>query len=238
MPLFPELRPYLDECFELAEPGTEDAITRYRNVNANLRTQLLRIIKHAGLKPWPKLFQNLRSTRQTELEESFPSHVVCSWIGNTEAVAKKHYLQVTDDHFEKALQNPMQQAHVTACNGSQVGSTAHEKTPVLQGVASDCDYLQNRQVGVRGLEPRTSALSELRSNHLSYTPLTDCRIIEFSDYREMHRFPFQPAEKRPSCGPSMRYSQVRARLRLLAKRFRRQCSAAGPKVRVQPSVPV
>ncbi len=26
------------------------------------------------------------------------------------------------------------------------------------------------QVGVRGLEPRTSALSELRSNHLSYTP--------------------------------------------------------------------
>lgn len=25
-------------------------------------------------------------------------------------------------------------------------------------------------VGVRGLEPRTSALSELRSNHLSYTP--------------------------------------------------------------------
>ena len=25
-------------------------------------------------------------------------------------------------------------------------------------------------MGVRGLEPRTSALSELRSNHLSYTP--------------------------------------------------------------------
>jgi hypothetical protein len=110
VPLFPELRPYLDESLEQAEPGTEYVIMRYRVTNMNLRTQLMRIIKRAGLKPWPKLFQNLRSTRQTELEENFPSHVVCAWIGNSEAVAKKHYLQVTDEHFKKAVQ----QAHVTA----------------------------------------------------------------------------------------------------------------------------
>ena len=30
---------------------------------------------------WPKLFQNLRSRRETELAEQFPMHVVCSWIG-------------------------------------------------------------------------------------------------------------------------------------------------------------
>ena len=30
------------------------------------------------------------------------SHVVCAWIGNSQKVAAKHYLQVTDDHFEKA----------------------------------------------------------------------------------------------------------------------------------------
>ena len=29
-------------------------------------------------------------------------HVVCSWIGNSEAVAAKHYLQVTDKHFARA----------------------------------------------------------------------------------------------------------------------------------------
>jgi hypothetical protein len=58
---------------------------------------LLKIIRHAGLTPWPKLFQNLRSSRQTEFAESFPSHVVCAWIGNSETVAAKHYLQVTDD---------------------------------------------------------------------------------------------------------------------------------------------
>lgn len=78
VPLFPELRPFLDEAWDLAEPGTEFVVTRYRDTEVNLRTQLHRIIKRAGLKPWPKAFQNLRSSRQTELEEVFPSHVVCA----------------------------------------------------------------------------------------------------------------------------------------------------------------
>lgn len=59
IPIFPELRSYLEEAFEQAEEGTEFIITRYRDTNSNLRTQLQRIIKRAGLKSWPKLFQNL-----------------------------------------------------------------------------------------------------------------------------------------------------------------------------------
>jgi len=105
IPIFPELRPYLEEVFDNAEPGQQYLITRYRNKNSNLRTQLLRIIKNSGVKPWPKLFQNLRSTRETEFAESYPLHVVCAWIGNTQAVAAKHYLQVPDEHFEKAAQH-------------------------------------------------------------------------------------------------------------------------------------
>ena len=72
LPLFPELRPYLLDAFERAEPGTEHVITMHRDANANLRTQLLRIIERAGLSPWPKLFHNLRASRQTELAERFP----------------------------------------------------------------------------------------------------------------------------------------------------------------------
>jgi integrase len=56
VPLFPELLPYLQEVFDQAEPGTEYVITRYRQTNCNLRTQLQRIITKAGLKAWPKLF--------------------------------------------------------------------------------------------------------------------------------------------------------------------------------------
>ncbi len=103
IPLWPELRPLLEKARQTADKGTEFVITRYRDTNANLRTQLLKIITRAKLKAWPKLFQNLRSSRQTELQEVFPTHVVCSWLGNSERVAFKHYLQVTEDHFNAAL---------------------------------------------------------------------------------------------------------------------------------------
>lgn len=128
VPLFPELVPYLREVFEQAEPGTEYVITRYRQVNCNLRTQLERIINKAGLNRWPKLFQNLRSTRETELAECWPEHVVCAWIGNSKAVAREHYLQVTEEHFERArivnsgnraAQNAAQQNAVLTCITSQ-----------------------------------------------------------------------------------------------------------------------
>ena len=70
VPLFPELRPYLLDAFSQAEEGTEFVITRCRNSKTNLRTQMERIIRRSGLKPWPKLFHNLRSTRRSSLATS------------------------------------------------------------------------------------------------------------------------------------------------------------------------
>ena len=82
--------------FDEAEPGSEYVITRYRSINANLWTQLHRIIRRAGLVPWPKPFQNFRGTRETELCEEFPILIVCEWIGNSQPVIVRQYLQVTD----------------------------------------------------------------------------------------------------------------------------------------------
>lgn len=112
MPLFPELRPYLEAALEqlLADFDPKErrlseqpVITRYRLSNPNLRTQLNRIIAKAGLLPWPKLFQNLRASRATELADEFPSHVCAAWLGHSTTIADKHYRQTTDDHFAKAL---------------------------------------------------------------------------------------------------------------------------------------
>ncbi len=163
IPIFPELRPYLEQVWEQAEPGTEYVITRYRTANANLRTQLMKIVRRAGLEPWPKMFHNLRATRQTELEESFPSHVVNAWIGNSRSVAEKHYLQVTDAHFAKAQEAspadavhfPVQQTAEMTGTGSPSESSPNEKTPVLQGSATACGHLPNGLVPPLGLEPRT-----------------------------------------------------------------------------------
>lgn len=102
VPISPELLPYLRAAFEEAPAGTANVITRYREKNSNLRTQLCRILERASVTLWPKLFVNLRSSRETELAAEHPTHVVCAWLGNSPAVAAEHYLQVTEDHYRAA----------------------------------------------------------------------------------------------------------------------------------------
>jgi integrase len=102
IPLFPEIKTILQDAFEQAGEGDKFVITRYRSQNANLRTTFHKIISRAGLVPWEKPFQNMRSTRETELSDRYPIQVVTAWLGNSPTVAIKHYLQVTDEHFDNA----------------------------------------------------------------------------------------------------------------------------------------
>jgi integrase len=102
IPLFPELRAPLLEVSEQAPLGTVYAISRYRTADVNLRTQLLQILRKANVKPWPRLFHNLRATRETELAGEYPIHVVAQWLGHSALVAQKHYLQVRDEDFQRA----------------------------------------------------------------------------------------------------------------------------------------
>ncbi len=98
----------------IAEPGEKYVITRYRASGSNLRTQLCRIIRRAGIEPWANVWHNLRRTRQTELEDTFPGHVVSAWLGNTEDTAREHYLMVRDEHFTRALHSALHYLHPQA----------------------------------------------------------------------------------------------------------------------------
>lgn len=103
VPLFPQLLPHFEAAFDAAAEGDDNVISkRHQMTHRGLIAQYRRILFYAGVAEYPKLFQNLRSTRQTELFQDFPAHVVCSWIGNSQQVALKHYLQVTDDDFDRA----------------------------------------------------------------------------------------------------------------------------------------
>jgi integrase len=88
VPIFPELRPYLEEVLALTRENGPNVFQRLRKVpdspetgwrNINLRTSLMKIIKRAGFEPWPKLWHNLRASAETDLAEEFPMHVVCKW---------------------------------------------------------------------------------------------------------------------------------------------------------------
>lgn len=96
VPLFPELRRLMLDVFESALEGAEHIITRYRDSTVNLGTQFRRIIRRAGFEPWPRLWQNLRASRETELMRCYDLATVCKWIGNSPAVAARHYAMSAD----------------------------------------------------------------------------------------------------------------------------------------------
>ena len=158
IPLFPELKPYLAASRLASDGECEFVISKYRKFDSSYGTLLTKQVKQAGLQPWAKPWQNLRSSRETELTEQFPLHVVCSWIGNSKVVAQKHYLQVTDEHFSKAVQNPVQQNAESSRDDSQELSDESRKTNDFPSIAEDCENLQVILVGDTGLEPVTSTL--------------------------------------------------------------------------------
>jgi integrase len=107
VPIFPEIRPWLQEAFDAAAEGEAFVFAELRGHSAQrISKQFKSLLKRVGVKPWPKPWQNLRATRATELADRFPAHVVAAWLGHTVAVATKHYLQVTDSHLAAALADP------------------------------------------------------------------------------------------------------------------------------------
>ena len=104
IPLFPELGRVLREAWENSVAGESRIVTRYTDGDQNMRTTLLKIIKRAGLTPWPKLFQNLRASRENELiDQGIRPDVAAAWIGHSVRVQRESYLQVTDEHFAEGM---------------------------------------------------------------------------------------------------------------------------------------
>ncbi len=179
IPIFPELRPWLDEAWEMAEKGQVYVVPKYQEasrgpdgwVNCNLRTQFERIVKRAGLEPWPRLFHNLRASRETELAAVHPVHVVAEWLGNTPKIAAKHYLQVTEADFHKAVQYPVHVTSEVVQNPVQpMSADVCQETTKPQGslgvrltLANCGDYRQFTLAEGTGLEPATPG----KGHHIS-----------------------------------------------------------------------
>ena len=119
VPLFPEVRSALADLFDQAEPGEDRVFTMNMGQGSALRKPFHRIIERAGFAPWDKLWQNLRSSCQTDLVQDHPQHAVCAWLGNSEKIADIHYLQVTDAHFAAAIAGSNAGAPAGAALGSK-----------------------------------------------------------------------------------------------------------------------
>ena len=90
-----------------------------------------------------------------------PEHAVNARSGNSRTLAHKHYLQVTDEMFEraagtaKAVQNPVQQVHASRCEDMQDDGGPQRGSSETPEHARTCASLPLR---AQGLEPWTYGL--------------------------------------------------------------------------------
>ncbi len=109
--------------------------------------------------------------------EEYHLHVVCSWIGNSEPVAMRHYLQVRDEHFARAAcvpvatdanSNPNRDPSVVQMSVQHIGDNVGNERKSVRGMNENCldSPLVSRpvpgnapnRIAVEGLEPPTRGL--------------------------------------------------------------------------------
>ena len=95
-------------------------------------------------------------------------------MGNSQLIAAKHYLQVTDEHFAKATRNPTRAAAEMSDesgNGVIRPLRDNEKAPEFPGLSQagfSRRNLQSQKMPPTGVEPVTYGLGNRRSIQLSY----------------------------------------------------------------------
>lgn len=96
VPLFSEVKDALSKLERAGEWVIGGTPNGFHN-------RLLRLVERAGLEPWPRLWHNLRASRETELAAEFGISVAARWIGNSELIAHNHYLSVREEDYRKAV---------------------------------------------------------------------------------------------------------------------------------------
>lgn len=96
IPMFPEIRQNLRR---IDNPVGDLVVSDLNSQSVNVK--FAKLLKRNNIPAWPRLFQNLRSSRAIEINEKFGSIAESEWLGHTQDVAKDHYL-VSKNLFESA----------------------------------------------------------------------------------------------------------------------------------------
>ena len=173
VPIQGALHEILREAFEQAPEGATLVAPKAAGGGLNLRTTFTKIVARAGCKPWPRLFQNLRASCETDWVEKHPAHECAAWLGHSPAIAAAHYLQARNHHFEAVVnagrksdaesdaataQNPTQQAPAKNRKESQDGIETNLLPGVITVSSVKPEVVYKRTVGGTGFEPVTSTV--------------------------------------------------------------------------------
>lgn len=181
VPMFPELRKAFQEYRDTLPEGTTGKVFPNCLNGQALTSRFAKILKRAGVAQWPKFFQNMRSTRDTELRRKYPEQDVNLWLGHTKEVPLYHYMQMTDSLFSEASKgeisgmgtNPgvkiWQKVQFIPEN---TGSTPSEKMGTILGtfikkmgmiMGTKCYEVKRSDIG---LSPQNTALNQEKEKDL------------------------------------------------------------------------
>ena len=125
--MFPLLEQELQQQAEAYTVGDVPfVIDKYRDTAANMRTQFRRIIFRAGLTEWERTFQNLRASASTDIEAEFGGAAESVWVGHSQRMALKHYLQISDVVLERAAHWNEEKGKATAVADKTTAETTAE----------------------------------------------------------------------------------------------------------------
>jgi len=186
IPIFPLLRPYLEEAWDATPDGTEyifpeDLRQRSKGpsgwLNCNLRTMFSKIIRRAGLEPWPRLWHNLRASCESDLAQAFPLAVVTKWLGNTPSIAMRHYVDPTDAAFQRALGWVPEARKTDSPKQSSVRSDSGAKSgaPVAQKPAQNLPAPRGK---IENFQPKSDTECELVPPAASHNLLLQHDLLE------------------------------------------------------------
>ena len=112
-PLLPDLRPYIQDLADLAEPGytvpmDSPVFPRFTDASDSaIRSAVLKILKRAKVKPWPNLFSNGRKSAIIDLLAAGHDVVdVADWVGNSPKTIWDFYTFARAENRRRAASLP------------------------------------------------------------------------------------------------------------------------------------
>jgi integrase len=104
MPLFDDIRAELERQREFTGETRFVASPQLRSASSSNNYQKIKdAISRSGQEPWDRVRQNLRTSCENDLLDTFDERLVTQWIGHTIHVSREHYQKLRPSDYQAAI---------------------------------------------------------------------------------------------------------------------------------------